>query len=107
LVAAVVGALVVLAWPRPMTTDPGATGLARFWAVGLAIWLGWRVMPPFWRAARHPTPVHLRTAVRAGILSLVLVDGVIAASYAGIIYSLAVLATGVVAWWLARLFAVT
>ena len=41
------------------------------------------------------------------MLSLVLLDAVIAAAYAGMIYSLAVLATALLAGWLARLFAVT
>jgi len=69
--------------------------------------LAWRVLPPFWQAARVPQPPQIRRAVRSGVLSLALVNAVIAASYAGIIYSLAVVATALLAGWLARLFAVT
>lgn len=69
--------------------------------------LAWRVLPAFWRAAQVPQPPQIRRAVRAGVLSLALVNAVIAASYAGMIYSLAVVATALLAGWLARLFAVT
>jgi 4-hydroxybenzoate polyprenyltransferase len=79
--------------------SPGALLL-----VGL---LSWRVLPPFWRAIAMPDAAAIRLAVRTGVLSLVLLDAVIAAAYAGMIYSLAVLATAVLAGWLARRFAVT
>jgi 4-hydroxybenzoate polyprenyltransferase len=88
----------------------GAAALARgsiLAAFGFTLLLAWRVVPPFWRAARHLAPETARQAVRTGVLSLVLLDAVIAAAYAGIIYSLAVLATAVLAGRLARLFAVT
>jgi 4-hydroxybenzoate polyprenyltransferase len=70
-------------------------------------WLAWRVLPPFWEARRHPRPRAIRRAVRTGVLSLVLLDAVLAAAYAGMIYALAVLATALLAGWLARRFAVT
>jgi 4-hydroxybenzoate polyprenyltransferase len=69
--------------------------------------LGARVVPAFRQAVQTTAAADIRRAVRTGVLSLVLVDAVIAASYAGIMNSLAVLATGLLAWWLARLFAVT
>ena len=49
----------------------------------------------------------IRRAVRAGVLSLVLLDSAISAAYAGPLYAAAVLATGLVAGSLARLFSVT
>jgi 4-hydroxybenzoate polyprenyltransferase len=73
----------------------------------LSAFLAWRVLPPFWRALASPGPATIRVAVRTGVLSLVLVDAVIAAAYAGMIYSLAVLTTALLAAWLARRFAVT
>lgn len=76
-------------------------------ALALTALLASRVLPAFWRAARTPDPPTLRRAVRTGVLSLVLVNAVIASAYAGIIYCLAILATGLVAARLARLFAVT
>jgi 4-hydroxybenzoate polyprenyltransferase len=82
---------------------PGSPATA---AVFLLI-LGWRIVPPFVEAWRDPQPAHARRAVRAGVLSLVLVDAVIAAAYAGMIWGLAVLGTALAAGWLARLFAVT
>ena len=69
--------------------------------------LCWRVVPAFVAARRHPAPATIRAAVKRGVLSLVLVDATIAASFAGPLYAAAVLATGLVAGWLARTFAVT
>jgi 4-hydroxybenzoate polyprenyltransferase len=76
-------------------------------ALALLAWLAWRVLPPFWRAIGNPDPMVIRAAVRTGVLSLVLLDAVLAAAYAGMIYSLAVLSIWVVAGWLGRRFAVT
>lgn len=78
-----------------------------WWAPVLAAALAVRVVPPYWSAWRDPSPGRIRTAVRRGVLSLVLLDAVIAAAYADIMVSLAVLATAFLAGWLARLFAVT
>jgi 4-hydroxybenzoate polyprenyltransferase len=88
-------------------TARGFTPLHPVWALALVAGLLWRVIPAFLRAASTSAPGDIRHAVRTGVLSLVVLDAVIAASYAGIMGSLTVLATGVLAWWLARLFAVT
>jgi 4-hydroxybenzoate polyprenyltransferase len=93
--------LVALVWVA--TLGPGSPATA----VVLLLILGWRIVPPFIEAWREPGPTHARCAVRAGVLSLVLVDAVIAAAYAGMIWGLAVLGTALAAGWLARLFAVT
>ena len=88
-------------------------GISAF-ARGSVIWpfvllgvLSWRVVGAFWKAFASPSPPVIRAAVRTGVLSLVLVDAVIAAAYADMIYSLAVLLTALLAGWLARQFAVT
>lgn len=73
----------------------------------VVVWLAWRILPPFVAARRVPSPAAIRRAVRTGVLSLVLLDAVIAVSYAGMIYGLSVLATALLAGWLARRFAVT
>jgi 4-hydroxybenzoate polyprenyltransferase len=84
---------------------------AQFSAMAMAVMLtgvlAWRVLPPFWRALHDSAPARIGQAVRTGVLSLVLLDGVLAAAYAGMIYSLAVLAIAFLAVRLARLFAVT
>jgi 4-hydroxybenzoate polyprenyltransferase len=103
--AALVG--VVLSRMEVAPTARGFTPLHHAWALALCAWLLWRVIPAFLRAVGTSAPADVRNAVRTGVLSLVLLDAVIAASYAGIMSSLAVLATGLLAWWLARLFAVT
>ena len=66
-----------------------------------------RVLPAFWRARRDPTPLSIRFAVRTGVLSLLLLDAVIAAVYAGAPLALLILALAPIAWLLARVFAVT
>jgi 4-hydroxybenzoate polyprenyltransferase len=97
LVAVVVGLLAL--------TIRSATG--RFAGVVLVAALAYRVLPPYWQVLKEPHPVVIRRAVKAGVLSLVLVDATISAAYAGPIYAAAVLATGLVAGSLARLFSVT
>ncbi len=94
----VVAALVVIAlrsgaWPIPALLLAGA--------------LAWRVGPPFAAVYADPRPPIVRRAVRAGVLSLVLLDAALAAAYAGPVYAAIVLATALVAGSLARLFSVT
>lgn len=79
----------------------------RFVALVLVAVLGYRVLPPFRQVLADPRPPVIRQAVRAGVLSLVLVDAAISAAYAGPVYGAAVLATALVAGSLARLFSVT
>ena len=76
-------------------------------ALVLVAVLAYRVVPPYWRVRNDPQPAVIRTAVKAGVLSLVLLDSAIAAAYAGPLYAAVVLATGFVAGSLARLFSVT
>lgn len=76
-------------------------------ALTLAAVVIWRVLPPFWAARKTPQPDVIRAAVRRGVLSLVLLDATIGAAYAGPLYALVILATGLVAGSLARRFAVT
>jgi 4-hydroxybenzoate polyprenyltransferase len=85
----------------------GAGGVERFVAWALIALLGWRVLPPFWGARNDPSPAAIRRAVKAGVLSLVLVDAAISVAYAGSVYGAFVLATALVAGSLARLFSVT
>jgi 4-hydroxybenzoate polyprenyltransferase len=78
------------------------------WAgVAITLVLAWRVLPAFWGAYRTPGPVSIRQAIRTGVLSLVLLDAVIGATYGGALYSVVILATGLMAVSLARRFAVT
>jgi len=66
-----------------------------------------RVAPPFWQAYRSPAPARLRAAVKAGVLSLIVLDAAIAAGYAGLVFGAAVLTLILLAGYLARKFAVT
>lgn len=69
--------------------------------------LAWRVIPPFFRAYKEPVPRLIRLAVRAGVLSLVLLNAAIAASFSNVLYSLIILGIAVLAALLARAFSVT
>lgn len=69
--------------------------------------LAWRLLPAYWRACRDGRPDVIRRAVKAGILSLVLLDATLAALYAEPVYAVAALGAGLLAAALARLFAVT
>ena len=81
-----------------------ADRIAALLFVGL---LTWRIFPPFVRAAGSPQPEFIRSAVKAGILSLVIVNATLASCFAGGIYGLLVLALLPVSMALARLFAIT
>jgi 4-hydroxybenzoate polyprenyltransferase len=93
----VVMALAALSYSR----GPSWIGLA------LALALSWRVLPAFWAAWQTPAPAPIRHAVRTGVLSLVLLDATIGAAFGGALWSVLILATGLVAASLARVFAVT
>jgi 4-hydroxybenzoate polyprenyltransferase len=65
------------------------------------------VLPPFITAALTPSPELIQTAVKAGVLSLIVLDATIAAGFANWIYGLLLLALLPVSRFVARLFAVT
>ncbi len=103
LLALVLLGAVLLGLPA-LTWTPGFEFLALLPFLAL---LAWKVLPPFWRAYREPQPGPIRHAVKAGVLSLIVLDAAIAAGYAGLLYGAAVLALLFVAGGIARLFAVT
>ncbi len=65
------------------------------------------VLPPFIKAAINPSPELIQMAVKAGVLSLIVLDATIAAGFTNWIYGLLVLALLPLSRLLARLFAVT
>ncbi|GAB1544978.1 UbiA family prenyltransferase [Scytonema sp. NUACC21] len=69
--------------------------------------LGIRVLLPFMKAASNPSPENIRTAVRAGILSLIVLDSTMAAGFANLPYGLLVLLLLPISMALAQIFAVT
>lgn len=69
--------------------------------------LAWRVVPPFLTARQAPDPGRIRKAVKRGVLSLALVNAVIGTAYAGPVFGAIIIATAIVAAWLARMFPVT
>lgn len=66
-----------------------------------------RVLPPLIQAIREPTPEQIQTAVKAGVLSLTVLNATITAGFAGFPYGLLVLSLLLLSIALARIFAVT
>ncbi|WP_413160918.1 UbiA-like protein EboC [Capilliphycus salinus ALCB114379] len=69
--------------------------------------LSWRIFPPFIQAANDPQPDKIRNAVKAGILSLVVVNATLSACFLGGIFAILVLALLPLSMGLSRLFAMT
>lgn len=67
----------------------------------------WQVLPPFIAATYNPSADIIRKAVKAGVLSLIILDAGVAAGFAGFGYGLLVLALSSVSIALAKVFAVT
>ncbi len=65
-----------------------------------------RVLPPFVKAV-GATPEQIKTAVKAGVLSLIILDATVAAGFAGLPYGLLVLSLLPLSILLAQIFAVT
>lgn len=66
-----------------------------------------RVLPPFVKAVQEPSPDQIRGAVKAGVLSLIVLDATVAAGFASWPYGLLVLSLLPISTALAKLFAVT
>ncbi len=66
-----------------------------------------RVLLPFVKALREPSPEQIRIAVKAGVLSLIVLDATVAAGFAGLPYGLLVLCLLPISIILAKAFAVT
>lgn len=89
-------------------TALGSWGSQPVWAtLPFVALFAWRVLPPFVAAAQRPLPALIGTAVRAGVLSLIVLDAALAAAFDGPLYGAVVLALWPVSLRLARLFAVT
>lgn len=67
----------------------------------------WLVLLPFIKAVREPSPLQIRTAVKAGILSLIVLDATVAAGFASLPYGLLVLSLLPISMAMAKIFAVT
>lgn len=76
-------------------------------ALPFATLLAIQVLPNFVKAAREPVPEKIRTAVKVGVLSLIILDATVAAGFAGLFYGLLVLILLPVSMKLAQIFAVT
>lgn len=66
-----------------------------------------RVVPPFWQTVVEPSPRAAGMAVRAGVVSLIVLDGAIAAGFVGWVGGGLILLLLPLSMGLARLFAVT
>jgi len=77
------------------------------WALPFWLLLTARVLPPFVQAAFNPSPEFSGRAVKAGVLSLIVLNASLAAGFAGWGYGLLVLSLLPLSLALARRFAVT
>jgi len=66
-----------------------------------------RVLLPLIKAVREPTPNQIRVAVKAGVLSLIVLDATVAAGFSSLFYGLLVLSLLPLSIVLAQIFAVT
>lgn len=79
-----------------------------FWeAVPFVVFLAGTVLPPFITAARSPKPEHIRSAVHAGVLALIILDAVLVAGFSGWLAGLLTLALLPLSIGLGKLFDVT
>jgi 4-hydroxybenzoate polyprenyltransferase len=101
--AAVVYGLVLLTLLAVGYLFPGG-----FWSM-IPFWVlfAFLIFPPLIRANENPEPTRIRSAVRAGILALIVMNATLAAAFAGWIYGLVVLALLPLSIFLAKKFAVT
>jgi 4-hydroxybenzoate polyprenyltransferase len=76
-------------------------------ALPFIIVLAVRVLQPFIQAVRSPSPEYIRIAVKAGILSLIVLDATISAGFAGLTYGVLVFTLLPISMLLAQMFAVT
>lgn len=65
------------------------------------------VIPAFYNAAKIPEAAHIKKAVKRGVISLVLVNSVIAAGFGGFVLGLIVFGLFLLSIFLSRVFAVT
>lgn len=98
LISVVIGSVLVIASmlnTQPLTVLP------------FLILLGGLVIPPFINATREPVADHIRAAVKAGVVALIVLDAAIASGFSGFIYGLLILVLLPFSIGLARLFSVT
>jgi 4-hydroxybenzoate polyprenyltransferase len=82
-------------------------GWQSLFSIPFAAILLFRTGRPFVRALSCYSPLAIRQAVKAGVLSLIMLDATLAALYAGLWYPAGILCLYIPAIGLARLFAVT
>ena len=82
-------------------------GWRSVFCIPFAAILVFRIGKPFARAFTSHSPAAIRHAVKAGVLSLIVLDATLAALYTGLWYPLGILCLYIPAMGLAKLFAVT
>lgn len=98
LIGVVIGGMFALSWLKDYQIIV---------ALPFVILFAGRVLPPFLKAVREPTSEQIRVAVKAGVLSLIVLDATVAAGFASWPYGLLVLSLLPISIKLAQMFAVT
>lgn len=94
----VVFSLIALAWL------PQYNG---YYIVPILVLFLYLVFPPVFKAIREPQPQNVMKAVKAGVLSLIVLDATLAAGFAGWAYGVVILALLPLSRFIAKQFAVT
>lgn len=102
--AIVAMAVVIVAVPSLAMRTSEASPL---WATPFLGLLVFRVLRPLWHAWHNPEPQRIFAAVKAGVLSLIVLNSAIAAAWMGPIHGVLILLLLPVAGRVARIFAVT
>ncbi|MEX2601558.1 MAG: UbiA-like protein EboC [Balneolaceae bacterium] len=76
-------------------------------ALPFILLFGYMILPPFFRAATHPEAVRIRTAVKRGVLSLIILNSALTAGFAGLLPGIIVLLLLPLSLLLSRTFSVT
>lgn len=68
---------------------------------------GWMIFKPLLKAAKEPTGFNIGMAVKAGVISLIIMDAAWAAASGELVAAVIIIVLLPLSFWLARLFAVT
>lgn len=93
----VISSMLYLSWPR------GQVLIALFFIIPFA----WRIFRPLFRAIKEPIGKNIGKAVKAGVISLILMDAAWAAVFGSVIVAIFIAFLLPVSIWLSKRFAVT
>ncbi|RYY35659.1 MAG: polyprenyltransferase [Sphingobacteriaceae bacterium] len=79
----------------------------RWWALAFLLPFLWMIMKPLAKAVADPIGKNIGAAVKAGVISLILMDAAWAATFSTLYVALAIACLLPISMWLAKIFSVT